>query len=67
MKKFCADFVDAFDVDSGLVRIATVRYSGKRYWGIHTEHALDYFSLKNDVKDAILAMPYRRGATATGE
>ncbi len=64
MKSFVTTIVDAFDVDSGAVRVATVFYStGAR---VKVLHHLNTYKTAAEIKKAILGKVYEQGGTATG-
>ncbi len=67
MKNFIGDLVDTFDVDSGQVQVATMRYSGITNKGIHIVNYLKDYKKGADVKKAVLGMRYSAGLTATGK
>ena len=66
MKSFVSELLDSFDVDSGVVRVATLRYSGTKIYGMHIVHFLDSYNTKAEIQKVIKEMPYAGGYTATG-
>ncbi len=65
MKLFVTSIVDAFNVDSGAVQVATVKYSS--YKKITLVHHLNKYKTAASVKKAIMGMKCKGGATATGK
>ncbi len=67
MKDFAATMVDTFDgIDTGRVRMAVLKYSGTRYYGVECVHYLRDTDGSVKAKKAITDMQYMGGATATG-
>ncbi len=69
MLHFLTNFVQSFDVKKGSsTRIAIVKYSGMKYYGIDTIVNLNSFiSTWGTWEWTILNMKYNGGRTATGE
>ncbi len=66
MKKFVTEIVDAFDVDSGAVRFATLRYSTSPE-KLNVVHQLNTYNTAAKIKKAIMDMPHSGGATHTAQ
>ena len=63
MKDFVKDFLLEADIDNGKVRVGLLMYSTEDY----VQFYLNTYATKDDIYDAVDAMPYRYGSTNTAD